>query len=154
MLYKCTCQVVFVRQCRQKNHMLLKSKTSIYMSWFMSARRFPCPSFLAMVVKPAWAWLQTLGHSTFHLTHCKWQPPGWPFGSHLAMGLAPAQSQCMHSPPKISIKGMRTASLGSLSVSCRLGHFIDHHISHRHHQHLVHINKRISLVILFSHLLS
>ena len=103
-----------------------------YVLWFMSARRFPRLGCLATVIKPAWAWLQVLGHSTFHSTHCNWQPPGWPFGSHLATGSAPARSPHMHAQPKISIKGMRTTSLGSLLVSCRLGYFVDNHISHRY----------------------
>ena len=36
----------------------------VYMWWFMSARRFPCLGCIAMVVKPAWAWLLTIGRST------------------------------------------------------------------------------------------
>ena len=51
----------------------------------MSARHFPHLGCLATVIKPVWAWLLVLGCSTFHLTSYKWQPPGKPFGSHLAM---------------------------------------------------------------------
>ena len=101
------------------------------MSWFMGARRFPRLGCLATAIKPMQAWLSVLCCSTFLITHCKWQPLGQPFGSHLAMGSVPEWPLCMRAPPKISIKGMHAVSLGSLSVSDRLGHFMDHHISRR-----------------------
>ena len=50
----------------------------------------------------------------FGKMHCKWQPPGRPFGFHLAMGSMPVQMLCMHAPPKISIKEVHAAPQGSL----------------------------------------
>ena len=92
----------------------------------MSARRFPCYSCLVTVVKPGRAWLLVLHCSTF-----QWWPPGQPSGFHLAMGSVPAWMLHMCAPPKTSIKEACTASLGSLSVSHRLGCFMDRHISCR-----------------------
>ena len=108
------------------------------------------PSRLAMVVKPSRAWLLTLRCTTTHLTSCKW----WPQGSHLLPpgngDSTPVWAPCMRAPLKFSIKAVHTASQGSLSVSHWSGHLETATLVVGALEHLIQVNKEISLVFCFS----